>query len=222
MKDKLFTNAVRIVFLGPFIFILNQGKPILWLALFGISLLVAIFFGRIFCGWICPMNTFMVGTEWITDRLKIKKKKSPPWLESGWLRWVVLLASVLLMVVGKRFLQKDIPVLIILLIVSVLMTLRYKAEVFHNKVCPFGILQGFTGQFAKLSRRVDSNACIGCKKCETVCPAEAILVDGPTRKAQVNAKLCHQCTNCTLVCPTKAIDYGKKITFNPTSSVHGL
>lgn len=222
MKDKLVINTIRVVFLGLFIFILSQGKPILWLTLFAISLLAAIFFGRIFCGWICPMNTLMVGTEWITNRLKIKKKKSPTWLESGWLRWVVLIAGILLMVVGKRFLQKDIPVLVILLIVSVLMTLRYKPEVFHNKVCPFGILQGFTGRFAKFSRRVDSNDCIGCKKCELVCPAEAILVDEQTRKAQVNAKLCHQCKNCTLICPTKAIDYGKKVDFNLTSSVQSL
>lgn len=215
MKDKVLIHTIRILFLGAFIFIMSQGTPMLWLGLFGLSLLAAVFFGRIFCGWICPMNTLMTATQWLNRRLGRTGKDTPALLQSGWLRWVMLIGSVLVMVLAKKVFQRDLPMLIFLLILSVIMTLRYKPEVFHNKVCPFGILQGLTGQFALYSRGVEAKTCIGCTKCETVCPSQAIAVDRKTRKAAIDPKLCHQCTNCTLVCPTQAIRYDRKHLFIP-------
>jgi ferredoxin-type protein NapH len=209
-KKRLQINAIRILFLGLFIFIMAKGTPILWLVIFGASLIVALFFGRIFCGWICPMNTLMVGTEMLANKLNIKLRETPKSLKSGWMAWALLVASVITMVVIKKITGVEIPVLLYLLVISVLVTLRYKPEVFHNKICPFGVLQGLTGRFAYLSRRVDFDKCVGCKLCETTCPAEAILVSEHNKKAGINSELCHQCYNCEWICPKDAIHYGKK------------
>lgn len=207
---KLQINLVRIGFLILFLVIMSKGTPVLWLVLFGVSLIAALFFGRIFCGWICPMNTLMVVTEWIDKKLGIKLKGTPKVLESGWMQWVVLFASIASMAAIKKLIGVNIPVLLYLLVLSVLVTLRYKPEVFHNKICPFGILQGFAGKFAFFSRRVDADKCIGCKMCEKACPSQAIKVVPQSSKAEINSKLCHQCYSCELVCPKYAIDYGKK------------
>ncbi|MBK5262135.1 MAG: 4Fe-4S binding protein [Peptostreptococcaceae bacterium] len=210
-SKRLQINIIRIIFLGIFIFIMSKGSPTLWLGIFGISLVAALFFGRIFCGWICPMNTLMIGTETLLNKFNIKLKDSPKWLENGWLGWVLLIGGVLTMVVIKKLTGGEIPVLLYLLIFSVLVTLRYKPEVFHNKVCPFGILQGLIGRFAFLSKRINLDKCVGCKLCETTCPAEAIVVSPQNRKAEINPQLCHQCFNCEFICPEDAINYSRKM-----------
>jgi ferredoxin-type protein NapH len=207
--EQFKNNTIRILFLAAFAFIMFRGTPMLWLAIFALSMVAAVFFGRFYCGWICPMNTMMIGTEKLALKFGIKLKSAPKWIESGWLAWVLLIVSAGLMIFMKKVSGKDLPVLLIWLVASVILTFRYKPEVFHNKICLFGVLQGLTGRYAFSSRRVDPIKCIGCKLCEKACPAEAIKVSKEDHKAKIDTKLCHQCYNCTLVCPKEAIDYGK-------------
>lgn len=46
-------------------------------------------------------------------------------------------------------------------------------------------------------------ACIGCKKCESVCPQKCIDVSG--NRAVINQNHCLHCGRCAEVCPHKAI-----------------
>lgn len=199
--------GIRIIFLGLFLFLVINGKMMLWLALFALSLVLALFFGRIYCGYACPMNTLMVPTEWISKKLKIQTKKTPKWLESGKIGWISLVASIMLMIFGKVVLKRNIPVLMIWLVASVLITLRYKPSVFHNLLCPFGVLQELFGKNARFSEKVNKENCIGCKLCEKVCPTEAIIV--LDKKAEIDTALCLQCTSCVQVCPKDTIHYVK-------------
>ncbi|NLM78235.1 MAG: 4Fe-4S binding protein [Ruminococcaceae bacterium] len=206
---KYGAHIIRILFLLLFVFLLIKVNVMLWLAFFAVSLIAALFFGRIYCGYICPMNTMMIPAAWLSKRLKIQTDKTPEWLKKGSFAWIALLISLALMLLSKRVLQINLPVLPLWLALSVLVTLRYKPEVFHNLICPFGALQKVFGRHARLSKNVDSDACIGCKRCEKVCPSRAIVVSGEKHKAKINTALCHQCTNCQQVCPTHAIKYGK-------------
>ncbi|MCD6351786.1 MAG: 4Fe-4S binding protein [Armatimonadetes bacterium] len=52
--------------------------------------------------------------------------------------------------------------------------------------------------------QIDREACIGCGKCVTACPAQAIAL-GPDRKARVSANLCRGCAVCVAQCPVNAI-----------------
>jgi polyferredoxin len=204
---KWIVNVVRVLFLGLFLYLVLTGNMFLWLGIFGVSLIAAIFFGRIYCGYACPMNTVMIPIEWISKKLKIQTQKTPKWLKKGILPWFALGISVIVMILSKRALHINLPILLIWLAISILVTLRYKPEVFHNYICPFGVLQKLFGRFALLSKTVDEKECIGCKKCEKVCPSLAIAVNGDSKKAVISTKLCHQCTNCTDICPEGAIKY---------------
>ena len=192
-------------------FLIARGKMMLWLGLFATSLLAALIFGRVYCGYACPMNTLMIPTEWISKKLKLQSSKKPKWLKSGKFAWFSLIGSIALMLVFRIVLDKNIPILLIWLGIAVLLTLRYKPAVFHNLICPFGAIQKVFGRFAKFSEKVNKESCIGCKLCEKVCPSEAIEVKSIDKKAKIETSLCLQCTNCQQVCPKNAIHYSKQV-----------
>ena len=179
----------------------------LWFVVFVVSLLVAVVLGRVYCGYACPMNTLMIPTEWLSRKLKLQVDQHPKWLRSGNLGWFALVASILVMVISQIVLGKNVPVLLVWLALSVLITLRYKPAVFHNLICPFGPPQKVFGRFAMFSERVNKEGCTGCKLCEGVCPSDAIKVKAADRKAEVEPAFCFQCTNCQQVCPTDTISY---------------
>jgi len=204
---KYAATIIRLLFLALFAFLMAQGKMVLWLALFGVSLLAALLFGRIYCGYVCPMNTLMIPTNWIAKKLNIQTQKTPKWLGNGYLGWISLVVSIAAMLLLQRFFQINLPILLIWLAIAALLTLRYRPAVFHNLICPFGAPQKLLGRFARRRKTVDKAACIGCKLCEPVCPSDAIVVVGEDKKAVINTALCHQCTNCGQVCPKEAIRY---------------
>ena len=206
---KYITNIIRILFLALFIFLLANGKVVLWLALFGAILVIALIFGRIYCGYVCPMNTLMIPIEWLSKKLKLQTADAPKWLKNGYFTWITLGISIAVMLLSKRLLHIDLPILPFWLVMSILITLRYKPAVFHNLICPFGALQRSFGRFARLSQKVDKDACVGCKLCEKACPSNAIVVFSEDKKAVINTALCHQCIKCQQVCPKDAIHYSK-------------
>lgn len=203
---KTAITAVRILFFGVFIWLVLKGKMMIWLGIFGITLLMAPFYGRLFCGWICPMNTVMIPTEWVSKHFRLQTKEIPQWLKSPMLPWMMLGATITLMIVFKKT-GIDTPILLYMLLLSIAVTLRYKPEVFHNSLCPFGLLQSLGGQYARRSERVNTGLCNGCKRCERVCHSNAVAVLSEIRKAEIAPKLCHQCFNCQLECPKGAIAY---------------
>lgn len=202
-------NIIRILFLALFVFLVANGKMMLWLAIYGASLLLALLFGRIYCGYVCPMNTLMIPTELISKKLNLQTDNSPKWLDSVKFSWFALLASVLVMILSKKILKINLPILLLWLFASVAITLRYKPHIFHNLICPFGPLQKAFGKFALFSEKVNKEDCIGCKLCEGVCPSKAVEVSPIDKKAEINTALCLQCTNCQQICPKDAINYSK-------------
>lgn len=206
---KYSTATIRLLFLAIFFFLLASGKSMLWLGLFAISLVVALIFGRFYCGYVCPINTLMIATEHLAKKLNLQTKSMPKWLNNAYLPWIFLILSITAIIISQKLLHIKLPIMLIWLVIGLAVTLRFQQAVFHNHLCPFGILQRTFGRLARLSKKVDADSCIGCKLCENVCPAEAIAVDIQSKKAVINSALCHQCTNCRQICPKDAVHYSK-------------
>lgn len=113
------------------------------------------------------------------------------------------------MIFSTMVLNMNIPVLLIWILVAILVTLIFKPVVFHNLICPFGVLQKTFGRFAIFSEKVDKKECTGCKSCEGVCTSDAIQVNKSDKKAEIEPSLCFQCTDCVQVCLMNWIHYIK-------------
>lgn len=204
---RKYRKLIQLAFLFTFFFIIARGNMFIWLGLFLISLIGSIIFGRFYCGYICPMNTVMGATGNLSKKLNWSTKSVPKVLQNKYLPWIVLVLMIGAMVLSKKVFHQEVPILIVLMIVSVLVTLRYEEWVFHNHICPYGALLSITGRWARFSTKVEPDLCIGCKKCESVCPSKSIRVDSITKVALIDQSTCHQCQACTMVCPKNAIHY---------------
>ncbi|MDR2860831.1 MAG: 4Fe-4S binding protein [Elusimicrobiota bacterium] len=54
-----------------------------------------------------------------------------------------------------------------------------------------------------MSRKIDSNVCVGCGTCEGTCPVSAISASGD--KYAIDSEKCVDCGACEGNCPVSAI-----------------
>ena len=204
---KRLAILIRLLFLALFILLAIIGKPMLWMVIFGVSLLSTFLFGRFYCGYICPMNTLMRPIEWLAERFKLPAKAAPSWLQKTSQPWIFLGLSVVL-VVGLRMVARiQLPFLIVWLVIAGLVALVYRSTIFHIYICPFSAPLRVLGGYTRHSQQVSPEDCIACGKCVTVCPSNAMTLQKPQRFATIEPKACHQCQDCQAVCPSAAIHY---------------
>lgn len=194
-----------------FVVLMINQKVQLWLGLFLVTLVLARWGGRLYCGYICPLNTSMLMAEKLKKTLRIKEFKQPTFLSYKHLSWIMLGIVIGFMVFGQVVLKKQPPILPILTVLAFLTALFYHPSFFHNYLCPYNAPLKLFGSKATFSKHVTTEGCIGCTKCEKVCPSHAIAVDKVSRKAEIDRALCHQCQECTMVCPTHTISYQKVV-----------
>ena len=186
---KAIQTSIRLIFLGFFLFLMVGGNIQNWFKIFALTLILALVFGRFYCGYICPMNTLMIYTEKISKKLGIQKDTIPKFLKWKHMSAFIFFLTIIVNIILKVVFNKNLPILVVFLILSVLVTIVFKQELFHNHLCPFGYLQNLFGRKAIYSHRVETDKCIGCKKCEKSCPTLAVKVM-ENKKAIINKSLC--------------------------------
>lgn len=150
MKQAI--RVLRPLFFVLFFILLRQQALIIWLILYATSLLFPTLFGkRLYCTIACPMNTLMLGVVWLKGKLGRLDKPTPKWLKSGWLAYVSLGLTVALFIISRRLLGRDLPVMLFWIIAAGGITLVYHPDVFHDLVCPYGVLQRLLARVSILS-----------------------------------------------------------------------
>ena len=200
---------------GAFIQKIHNSSFILMI----LGLIVAVLFGTIFCGYICPFGSFQ---EWIG---KLGKKFFPKKYNRivpkkldrvlRYLRYLVLFMVLYQTAVSTRlvfqavdpyyalfnFFTNEVAVsaYITLGIISLLSLLIERP--WCKYFCPYGALLGVFNSFSIFRIRRKESTCIGCRKCDQVCPMN-IEVSGQTVIRDHRCISCHQCLS-EASCPVK-------------------
>jgi MauM/NapG family ferredoxin protein len=169
--------------------------------------IVTLFLGRFFCGWVCPVGT-------ISDIIPKTKRKLSSFYR---FKYYYLTLLIILSIFGVNLLiisdplvifnrsltfltQVRIPVVLILIIVLV----ASLGERFWCRIiCPLGALLGIFSLTRVLNLHVQET-CTQCNLCNRVCPMDAI------QECKILKTECTLCFHCIDKCPRNAITITKK------------
>lgn len=197
-------RVLQVFFLILFIALIALGRIQIWVGVFGLGVLLSFFVSRLYCGWVCPINTLTGAVTWLKKKLKIKSFRIPAFVRLPWFRYFCLLFFIGLfafsMISGKR-----LPVLPSMLLLGVVFTLFFPEAFWHRYLCPYGTILQLPARFAKKKMTVDPERCNNCTLCARVCPAEA--VSRAENSHVIIKKDCLVCLNCQESCRQGAIAY---------------
>ena len=187
-------------------------------AIFGIIIGSSYIFGRIFCGYACPLGAIQELLSKLNFKSDIKSQKENRYhFNYGFryatrIRWIFLgllffLSSVFSLSIlpifnpfsGFSYLQSfEIVVLvpfIALLIIGILSIFLYRP--WCRFLCPFGAGSSFLAQHSAI-KYFRTEDCTNCGLCEKVCPTQEAAAD--SKKGE-----CYYCNRCIEICPHDAI-----------------
>lgn len=200
---------IQVLFLGVFLLLMVFNKAQLWMGFIFLSIILATYFGRFYCGFACPINTLMQPISWMGKKFGMQKKEVPEFFKSQKPRWVAfglfligLGYTIYTITQGRKF-----PLPLIIIPLGLLTTFFVNEKSWHRYLCPWGVLFSLTSKFSKFG--IKSNGCTSCGLCKTNCPGDAITVE-KGNKAVVDNTHCLLCFECTKICPTKSMSYENK------------
>jgi len=216
--------ALTYIFSGQFIQKLYRSNFIL----LGIFTVLTIFFGRVFCGFFCPLGAI---SEWLRSlgrKLGIKKDVELAEIVDTYLRYlkyVVLLVIIYFSFretalvfdaydpfsafahLGNEF---DALIFAYSLLGFVVITAFFSKGRWCRYLCPLGAFFGLLKKLSFFKLKRDSNTCISCGICKKSCPANLKIKTADV----INHADCISCMECVNDCPKNSLDvyvFGKHI-----------
>lgn len=104
-------RSIQIILLALFIFLVIQSKPQIWMLIFLAGLVGALWWGRFYCGWLCPINTTMEIVDVIYDKMGLKRRPVPAWVKNKWVR-VTMIAVFVATILSVLLTDIKLPVLL--------------------------------------------------------------------------------------------------------------
>jgi len=187
------------------------------LVLAGLSLLLAIFFGPVFCGWICPLGTVQ---EWVgkLGRKLFRRRYNhfvPTKLDNllrytryGILVWVLYVTATSGTLIFEaydpyfalfNFWSSEVAPTALLILAATLVLSVFVERPWCKYACPYGAVLGLTNLFRVFSIKRAASTCKADGACSIMCPMN-IPVDN---KSVVRDHQCISCLECTseAICP---------------------
>ncbi|HEY9060355.1 MAG TPA: 4Fe-4S binding protein [Pseudobacteroides sp.] len=187
-----------------------QGKALDWVVVLIVPIVFAIFFGRVYCGGVCPFGAVQefvhkAGTKL---RLNVQIKSGTDRILKN-LRYIFLGGLFLLAIAtGTAWLCRFDPFAAlfnfnwttITLVASVIMLIAsfINSRPFCRYICPYGVLLALVSRAVlvfKMKKLI--TWCKNCTICEKSCPTGAIS------RGIISESECIRCGECIDVCPVK-------------------
>ena len=180
-------------------------------------LLFTIFFGRKFCGYVCPFGTIQ---ELLFPKYRLKKKKDIPYMlhnKMKYVKYIIFFTTVFFLVLGvPYYFMAFCPVLLLahpstILFASIALwvifiILMFLVERFGCRyLCPYAALLNISqviGSLFKIKRSHifrNMEVCIDCGLCSKKCPMAINLLN----YEDVTDPECIHCLRCIEGCPKK-------------------
>lgn len=171
-------------------------------------LIATLLLGRVFCSWICPLNTvFELAASIKPPRVRRTR--------NGWMPFrilVLFLLAALLTSLPLFTILSPIGILsravafgsgLELLFVVSLVALEwlYDRKAWCRNLCPVGALYGLLGKWRLVMIGIDRANCLNCHKCKNACTMQ---VDVGSRKPLAQLT-CTNCGDCVDACAAKAV-----------------
>ena len=186
----------------------------------------SMFFGRVWCGYLCPSGGLQECALWINDN-PAKQGKRDKIKYVIWIIWICALITTFVM--GKNevtinpFYMTDHGIsiaaiynyvvyygVILLLLVPALIHGRRAACHYICWMAPFMVIGSSIGRFLHMPQlhiEADKDKCISCGKCSRACPmgldVKKLVAEGKNSKCTE----CIQCGACIDECPKSVIKY---------------
>ena len=203
---------------------LGSGYRIIILLL---SIFSALIFGRLWCGYVCPLGFYQELLSMLRKKLHIPtfhvSLKAKSYLRP--LKWIILiyfLISVLFF--GLRpimYIRPDIALssadmnIYKIIIVGIVTGICFLNERAFCKYCPLGTLRGFFNKISFGKIKKDGTACTHCRACLECCPMDIRSIYEERSKSDIIHSDCIYCMKCIEACPEKDVLsftlFGKKV-----------
>ena len=189
--------------------------------------------GRGWCSWICFYGGWEEGFRHVSKKPRIKvlaKNKEIREFQFGFFFFIILASLCELACIYCEWFCpfklvteyspiNSIPSLIATILfiglflgLVVLLPILTKKRMQCSTLCPFGAFASLTDRFSIFQMKIDSEKCVGCMKCASACPFNAIDIKTIQEKKGRPEITCAKCGECIKACPQKAISYEFRFT----------
>jgi len=202
------------------------GTTVTWI-------IITLLFGRIYCSSVCPVGTLQDIVIWTKRKanpgLYFRFKNGQNYRYIILLAYFLSVAAGMLAVGfifepwnmmrnvasavrpedtistwGSMGISLTVGVISGMLTLFLILLWAWKSgRAFCTEACPIGTMLGCLHSQTLMHIAIDPDKCIGCMKCEVVCPSRCIKVE----QRFVDNSRCVRCFDCIDVCPNSAIRY---------------
>lgn len=192
---------------------------------FGGALLIFLFYllvrGRVFCSWICPLNTLLE----ITDKIRKYVKLPDAQFDRQQKKYYALAVLVLSFLIGVPIFELFSPIGFTMrnllftygiglwfILAVILFELLIAKRGWCRYLCPLGGFYQSIGKFGLFQVKFNHDACVGCITCRSVCFADPDILEPSINRETmyVTAGDCSLCGACVDHCPFDALTISLK------------
>lgn len=227
---SLLLFPVTIWYFSPYLIIMGAMQGIMTgsFLVFGMMFLFSIFFGRIFCGYLCPMS----GLQECASRVNDKAPRQGIRNYIKYIIWMVWIITIVFCFINQKkelsldfFYQTDHGISVAniyayVIYYGVIFLVFIPAVVFGKRVfchyfcwmAPFMVIGTKVRNILHLPGlhiKAQKDQCISCNKCNQKCPM-SLSVSQMAKQGRITSAECIQCGECIDNCPRKVLYYSMK------------